>query len=209
MFCKCPFSERSQSFLNSCVYREGLPKKFQSFYFFDITNPAEFRKRLQKIIPLITTTTQALADTAAIQKHKSQGHTSLLKLVGTNIAFSQAGLTTVRYFLLPSFKRRTLTVTCLAWNHRQLARSTFRRWTACRCFQELYRRRSLRSWCCDRNEDRPCLGSCLQAKSHSWMLPHYGRLQVHNSGAIFTGRNHRSWHGQELDRYRRCCEARS
>jgi Dyp-type peroxidase family len=74
---------------------EGLPKKFQSFYFFAITNPIEFRKRLQQIIPLITTTTQALADTAAIQKHKSFGNINLLNIVGTNIAFSHTGLNTL------------------------------------------------------------------------------------------------------------------
>jgi len=45
---------------------------------------------------LITTTVQALADTEAIKKHKAKGHKGLLKLVGTNIAFSHTGLDAVR-----------------------------------------------------------------------------------------------------------------
>ena len=180
------------------MYREGLPKKFQSFYFFDITNPTEFRKRLRNIIPLITTTTQALADTAAIQNHKSKGNKSLLKIVGTNIAFSQAGLNAVRYFWFPNFKRRTLIATSIAWNqrnHRQLARYNFLCWTACGRFKQLCQQWSLRSRCCNRRENRPCMGSCLQAKYYSWLLPHYGRMQGYNSGTLFANRTHLSWHG--------------
>lgn len=68
----------------------------QSFEFFVITNPAQFRTSLKSIIPLITTTTQALADQAAIEAHKKAGHKGLLTLVGTNIAFSKTGLDAVR-----------------------------------------------------------------------------------------------------------------
>jgi len=71
---------------------EGLAKKVESFVFFDIANPTQFRQRLKSLIPLITTTTQALADQKAIQAQKAEGYNSLLKLVGTNIAFSQTGL---------------------------------------------------------------------------------------------------------------------
>jgi Dyp-type peroxidase family len=71
---------------------EGLAKKHEAFVFFYITNPTHFRHSLQSLIPLITTTTQALADQDAIKDHKDKGHTGLIKLVGTNIAFSQAGL---------------------------------------------------------------------------------------------------------------------
>jgi hypothetical protein len=45
---------------------------------------------------LITTTTQTLAQSKAIADHKEKGNSGLIKLVGTNIAFSQTGLTTVR-----------------------------------------------------------------------------------------------------------------
>jgi len=72
---------------------QGLPKKYETFLFFDITDAAQFRQRLKNIIPLITTTTQALADHSAIAEHKAKGGQGLLKLVGTNIAFSHTGLT--------------------------------------------------------------------------------------------------------------------
>jgi Dyp-type peroxidase family len=72
---------------------QGLPKKYETFLFFDITNPTQFRYRLKAIIPYITTTAQALADQDAINEHKSKRKEGLLKLVGTNIAFSQSGLT--------------------------------------------------------------------------------------------------------------------
>ncbi|KAF8531600.1 Dyp-type peroxidase [Gautieria morchelliformis] len=71
---------------------QGLPKRVQSFIFFTITNPTEFRQRLKAIIPLITTTTQVLADEAAIAAHKESGAGGLLTLTGTNIAFSSKGL---------------------------------------------------------------------------------------------------------------------
>jgi Dyp-type peroxidase family len=71
---------------------QGLPKRYQSFVFFDIVHPTQFRQKLQSIIPLITTTTQAMHDNDAIDAHKAKGEKCLLKLVGTNIAFSQKGL---------------------------------------------------------------------------------------------------------------------
>lgn len=67
----------------------------ESFIFLAITNPAQFRQRLKNVIPLITTTTQALNDQKAINDHKAKGGQGLLKLVGTNIAFSQTGLRAV------------------------------------------------------------------------------------------------------------------
>lgn len=72
---------------------EGLVKKFETFVFFAITDATHFRQRLKAIIPLITTTTQALANSKAIADHKANGNSDLIKLVGTNIAFSQTGLT--------------------------------------------------------------------------------------------------------------------
>ncbi|KIM91350.1 hypothetical protein PILCRDRAFT_57880 [Piloderma croceum F 1598] len=71
---------------------QGLAKKFEIFLFGAITDATKFREQLRDIIPLITTTTQALADAQKIADHKAQGHSNYLKLVGTNIAFSQKGL---------------------------------------------------------------------------------------------------------------------
>ena len=82
-------------------YSQGLAKKFETFLFGAITDPTKFRKQLHDIIPLITTTTQALADAQKIADHKAQGHSSNLKLVGTNLAFSQTGLNAVRWHPLP------------------------------------------------------------------------------------------------------------
>jgi deferrochelatase/peroxidase EfeB len=72
---------------------QGLPKLFQTFLFFDISNPTRFREHLKALIPLITTTAQAAADNNAINEHKAKGGEGCIKLVGTNIAFSQSGLT--------------------------------------------------------------------------------------------------------------------
>ena len=79
----------------SLQYSEGLPKRFETILFFDITHPTQFRQRMNAIIPLITTTAQVQADLKAIAEHKAKGEDGLLTLVGTNIAFSQAGLTAV------------------------------------------------------------------------------------------------------------------
>ena len=153
MFVSVVILSNSQGSLNNYMYREGLLKKS---YFNDITSPTESHKHSQKIIQLlITTTTQALANMAVIQKHKSQGNKPLLKIIGTNIAFLQAGLTTVRYFWFPSFMHHTLIVTFFTWNHWWLERSYFLLWTACRCFKQLYWQWSLRPQCCDRRETDP------------------------------------------------------
>ena len=77
-------------------YSQGLAKRVETFFFGAITDPTKFRTQLNDIIPLITTTTIALADAQKIADHKAQGHSSLLKLLGTNLAFSQTGLDKVR-----------------------------------------------------------------------------------------------------------------
>jgi DyP dimeric alpha+beta barrel domain len=76
--------------------RQGLPKRFQSFIFFAITDVTQFRQRLITLIPFITSTAQVLADEAAIAAHKASGAKGLLNLTGTNVAFSSKGLIAVR-----------------------------------------------------------------------------------------------------------------
>lgn len=76
-------------------FSEGLPKKVESFVFYFITDPGQFRARLKSIIPLITTTTQAKNDRIDIENHKHSGRKDLLVKFGTNIAFSQKGLNAV------------------------------------------------------------------------------------------------------------------
>jgi hypothetical protein len=74
---------------------EGLPKQHQTFLFFAIADATQFQHRLKAIIPLITTTAQVIADANAIKEHKRSGYPGLIKLAGTNIAFSHTGLTAV------------------------------------------------------------------------------------------------------------------
>ncbi|KIL56434.1 hypothetical protein M378DRAFT_133842 [Amanita muscaria Koide BX008] len=69
----------------------GLPKKTQTNVFFQIVNVPEFRKQLQHLIPLITTTEQVLKHRKDIDEHKRYGHPGLLKIFGVNIAFSHFG----------------------------------------------------------------------------------------------------------------------
>jgi len=78
------------------TFSEGLPKKTQTFLFFDITKATQFRLQLKAVIPFISTTKQVLDDLKAIQQHKQQGGKGLLTLTHTNIAFSAKGLKVVR-----------------------------------------------------------------------------------------------------------------
>ncbi|OJT05278.1 Peroxidase 2 [Trametes pubescens] len=76
----------------------GLPKRVQQYIIFQIgSNVAGFRQALTQLLPLITTTTQAMQNRAAIAANKKaaqeQGKTpELLKMSGVNIAFSHVGL---------------------------------------------------------------------------------------------------------------------
>lgn len=77
----------------------GLPKKTQTYFFFQIDNLRvhDFRKQLVKLIPLITTTAQAIVDQEKIAQHKKstaqgKGAPPLLKLSGVNLVFSHKGL---------------------------------------------------------------------------------------------------------------------
>ncbi|KAI0833770.1 peroxidase TAP [Trametes gibbosa] len=77
----------------------GLPKKVQEYIIFQIgSDVIAFRKALNKLLPLITTTTQVQQDRAKIAANKKAAEEKgkkpeLIKLSGVNIAFSQAGLT--------------------------------------------------------------------------------------------------------------------
>ncbi|KAK7755328.1 dye-decolorizing heme-containing peroxidase [Diatrype stigma] len=69
----------------------GLPKKAQSFFFFKIENVDDFRSKLHKLVPLITTAENVSASHEVIRQHR-QSHTSLLSVAFLNIAFSAKGL---------------------------------------------------------------------------------------------------------------------
>jgi hypothetical protein len=80
-----------------------LPKRFQSYLFFQIHKPTEFKQRLKSFIAADKITTSEKACTmkqtiaAAQMKNKSADkETPLLALPGCNIAFSANGLYKVR-----------------------------------------------------------------------------------------------------------------
>ena len=79
--------------------RPGLPKKTQTYFFFQIDHARvhEFRIQLAHLVPLITTTNQVIEDQEKIAQHKKSAKDDkhLLKLSGVNIVFSQKGLAQV------------------------------------------------------------------------------------------------------------------
>jgi hypothetical protein len=76
--------------------RPGLPKRFQSFLFFQIHKPTEFKERLRRFIDDSKITTAARAcemkDEIAAAKGKTGDKAPLLPLPGINIAFASTGL---------------------------------------------------------------------------------------------------------------------
>ncbi|KNZ82347.1 Peroxidase 1 [Termitomyces sp. J132] len=83
----------------------GLPKKTQTYFFFQITDVKLFKIQLSHFIPQIETTSQVLKDRKAIEDHKKKGNKTLLKIVGVNIAFSHKG------FVMLNIDDTTLTST--------------------------------------------------------------------------------------------------
>lgn len=69
----------------------GLPKKTQTFLFFQIdqNRVQDFRTQLYQLVPLITTTAQTVKDRAKIAQNKGK---PLLKLSGVNVAFTHKAL---------------------------------------------------------------------------------------------------------------------
>jgi len=71
-------------------FRSGLPKKTQTYIFFDIVNVQKFRNDLRLFIPIIKTVSQVLKDRKNIDEHKKK-LPGLLPIVGVNISFSHTG----------------------------------------------------------------------------------------------------------------------
>ncbi|KAJ6155242.1 hypothetical protein N7470_005808 [Penicillium chermesinum] len=69
-----------------------LPKKAEGFYFFNITNPAEFKKHLKRLAPQITTGEEAKETRSELYSRKKAGKTGLVQLSSINISFSYSGL---------------------------------------------------------------------------------------------------------------------
>ncbi|EIM91696.1 DyP-type peroxidase [Stereum hirsutum FP-91666 SS1] len=79
----------------------GLPKKTQTYVFFQITDANDFRIALSDLVPVITSTEQVLKHRKSIADNKKKaaehGHAPPLldDIVGVNIAFSHTGLVTM------------------------------------------------------------------------------------------------------------------
>ncbi|KAF8151491.1 hypothetical protein B0H34DRAFT_130841 [Crassisporium funariophilum] len=74
----------------------GLPKKTETWYFFQVTEPTTFRRNLSHLIPLIKSVDQAVRDRDHIGKHKRDDEEHgrkphLIPCIGVNIAFSHFG----------------------------------------------------------------------------------------------------------------------
>ncbi|THH17068.1 dyp-type peroxidase [Bondarzewia mesenterica] len=78
----------------------GLPKKTQTYVFFQITNSNAFRTALAHLVPLITSTKEVVGHRQSIADNKAAAARNsheppLLEIVGVNVAFSQIGLNTM------------------------------------------------------------------------------------------------------------------
>lgn len=79
----------------------GLPKRTQTFLFFQIQNVTDFRKQLYKFKDLVTTATQALKDrgeinTAQDEAKRFKTRPKILVQSGVNISFTQKAFVLVR-----------------------------------------------------------------------------------------------------------------
>ncbi|KAF9019286.1 Dyp-type peroxidase [Hymenopellis radicata] len=74
----------------------GLPKKTETYVFFQITLVDAFRRQLQHLLPLIKSTADVVQDRGAIERSKRSTPAGqkpkLLTLTGVNISFSRFGL---------------------------------------------------------------------------------------------------------------------
>ncbi|EJC98213.1 Dyp-type peroxidase [Fomitiporia mediterranea MF3/22] len=70
----------------------GLPKRAETFIFFNIANVANFKKSLQQFIPAVTTTTQVQQLRKEIADHKLTGSPDLLQIQCMNFALSRRGM---------------------------------------------------------------------------------------------------------------------
>lgn len=82
------------------ITRPGLPKKFQTFLFFRIRKPEQFKERLKAFVPEITSAARAVEWKETISKEKKLRSkdnmpSDLRSRVGVNIAFASTGLAAV------------------------------------------------------------------------------------------------------------------
>lgn len=86
--------------ITDCI-RPRLPKKFETFYFFRITNPSLFKTHLAKLVDFITTADDAFKMRETVYRKKAAGTLQgLLQLSAVNVSFSSKGLAKVWCHLL-------------------------------------------------------------------------------------------------------------
>jgi hypothetical protein len=100
--------------------RPRLPKKYETFVFFRITKPAEFKKNLAGLVPLLTTAEDAFRMREDIYKKKAAGTLKgLIQLSAINVAFSAKGLAKV-FHCLPT------NCVCMGSKYQQLGAEGFK-----------------------------------------------------------------------------------
>jgi hypothetical protein len=94
------------------LYRLGLPKKGETFFFFKINDWSihDFCKQLGDLVPSITTAIQVQHDQARIAQEQKRArlegtNSQILDMTGINIAFSQQGLLQVSDTIIQTIVR--------------------------------------------------------------------------------------------------------
>lgn len=76
---------------------DGLPKKVEVFFFYEVVNAANFRSQLIHIIPLITSFVQSQALHNQIEAGRKVSSGVLMQMSAVNMSFSHKGLVAVSY----------------------------------------------------------------------------------------------------------------
>ncbi|KDQ22873.1 DyP-type peroxidase [Pleurotus ostreatus PC15] len=70
----------------------GLPKRTETYFFFDVTNVDQFKANMAHFIPHIKTSAGIIKDREAIKEHKRQKKPGLVPMAAVNVSFSHLGL---------------------------------------------------------------------------------------------------------------------
>jgi hypothetical protein len=107
------------------IYRLGLPKKGETFFFFKINDWSihDFCKQLGDLLPRITTAIQVQHDQARIAQEQKRARlegtdSQILDMTGINIAFSQQGLLQVSDTIIQTIVRNNYAdfrTPCQSW----------------------------------------------------------------------------------------------
>lgn len=82
-------------YLLTRITRPGLPKKRQTFLFFRILKPDQFKLRLKDFVPEITTAALAVDWKKTKEEERNLPYAKQRAYTGVNIAFASTGLEAV------------------------------------------------------------------------------------------------------------------